>query len=78
MDALTCLGRLPSVNNALLDIALANMKIVKIIRNHYPPFMPDRTSKPSCLTVVRKRGSVEFTDTVRQRGLESSLHTQGD
>ena len=36
-------------------------------------------SNPSCLTVVCKRGSVEFTDTVRQRGLESSLrHTQGD
>ena len=67
MDALTCLGRLPSVNNALLDIALANMKIVKI--NCNPPFMSDRTFKPSCLTVVCKRGSVEFTDTVRQPGV---------
>ena len=36
-------------------------------------------SNPSCLAVVCKRGSVELTETVRQRGLASSLpHTQGD
>ena len=36
-------------------------------------------SNPSCFTAVCKPGSVEFTGTVRQRGLESSLrHTQGD
>ena len=36
-------------------------------------------SNPRYLTVVCKRGSVDFTGTVRQRGLERSLrHTQAD
>jgi len=35
-------------------------------------------SNPSSLTVVCKRGSVEYTDTVRQRWLASSLrHGRG-
>ena len=39
----------------------------------------NKRSNLSCLTVVCKRGSVEFTDTVRQRGLERLLrHVRGD
>ena len=36
-------------------------------------------SNQTCLAVVFKAGSAEFTDTVKQRGLESSLrHERGD
>ena len=49
-----------------------------IISFNHPFVYSIELSNPSCLTVVCKRGSVEFTDTVKQRGLESSLrHTQG-
>jgi len=33
----------------------------------------NQLSNPSCLSVVCKQDSAKFTDTVRQRGLESSL-----
>ena len=50
---------------------------MKINFNH-PCVCRIELSNPGCLTVVCKRGSVEFTYTVRQRGLESSTrHTQG-
>jgi len=42
----------------------------KTISFNHPCVYRIELSNPSCLTVVCKRGSVEFTDTVMQRGLE--------
>ena len=51
----------------------------KHISFNHPCVCRMELSNPSCFTAVCKPGSVEFTGTVRQRGLESSLrHTQGD
>ena len=51
---------------------------ISIIFSH-PCVCRIELSNTSYLTDACKRGSVEVTDTVRQRGLESSLrHTQGD
>ena len=46
-------------------------ELKKISLNH-PCVCHIELSYPNNLTVVCKRGSAEFTDTVRQRGLDSS------
>ena len=50
-----------------------------IISFNHPCVCRIELSNSSCFTVVCKRDYAEFTDTVRQRGLESLLrHTKGD